>query len=150
MKQGADPLNKAYVIDCDSTMAWCGWQEDRTPCITCHRAKGHWITNRGRRLSKPEMMRLQGMKPEGFKVVVSDMQWGKQIGNAMSCNVLERIFVRLLPAAGLYPAALLRDRWDSAGPAAPATLPVSRKRTASPPRSPVKHKRRLLRQASSD
>jgi len=151
IKKGVDPLRKAYIVDCDSTIAWCGWQEDRTPCITCHRAKGHWITNRGRRLSKPEMMRLQGMTPEGFKVVVSDLQWGKQIGNAMSCNVLERIFVRLLPAAGLYPAARLSDQWEeAAGQAAPATPPVSRKRAASPPKSPVKQKQSLLRRASSD
>merc|ERR1719330_470785 len=57
------------------------------------------------------MMRLQGMNPEGFVQKVSDAQLGKQIGNAMSVNVLERIFVRLLPAAGLYPARSLRDRW---------------------------------------
>merc|ERR1719277_1015304 len=149
-KLGVDPFKEAYLVDCDSTTERLAWQKDRTPCLTCGRANGHWITNRGRRLSKPEMMRLQGMEPEGFKVVVSEKQWGKQIGNAMSCNVLERILVRLLPAAGLYPAARLHDRWESAGTAAPATPPVSRKRTASPPNSPVKHKRRLLRQASSD
>merc|ERR1712060_567403 len=150
IKQGVDPLREAWLVDCDSTRARCKWQKDRTPCITCGRAKGHWITNRGRRLSKAEMMRLQGMTPEGFKVVVSQCQLGKQIGNAMSCNILERILVRLLPAAGLYPAVQLHDRWESAGPAAPATPPVSRKRTASPPKSPVKHKRSLLRRTSSD
>merc|ERR1719330_1914310 len=151
IKQGVDPFSEAYLVDCDSTTERFGWQKDRTPCITCGRANGHWITNRGRRLSKPEMMRLQGMEPEGFKVVVSQGQWGKQIGNAMSCNVLERILVRLLPAAGLHPAALLHDRWESAaGTAAPATPPVSRKRTASPPNSPVKLKRRLLQRVSSD
>ena len=94
-------------------------------------------------MTKPEMMRLQGMDPESFKVVVSDCQWGYQIGNAMSCNVLERIFVRLLPAAGLHPAALLRDRWEPAEQA-PAT-PPARKRAALPPKFPAKQKRTAQR-----
>merc|ERR1711920_1140528 len=112
---------------------------------------GHWITNRGRMLSKAEMMRLQGMTPEDFKVVVSQAQWGKQIGNAMSCNILERIFVRLLPAAGLYSAARLHDRWEPAGQPAPVTPPRSQKRAASPPKSPLKQpKRKLLKRTSSD
>jgi len=44
-------------------------------------------------------------------VAVSDAQLGKQLGNTMSVNVLERLLVRLLPAAGLAAAAGLRDRW---------------------------------------
>merc|ERR1740121_2080166 len=88
---------------------------DSSPCLTCNRAGGHWITNRGRRLTKAEMMRLQGIATpaEGFVQRVSDPQLGKQIGNAMSVNVLERIFVRLLPAAGLWPARQLQDRWEA-------------------------------------
>merc|ERR1712087_46172 len=151
IKQGENPLREAWLVDCDSTEARLKWHKDRTPCITCGRSYGHWITNRGRMLSKAEMMRLQGMAPEDFKVVVSQTQWGKQIGNAMSRNILERIFVRLLPAAGLYPAARLHDRWEPAGEPAPVTPPVSQKRTASLPKSPLKHpKRKLLRQTSSD
>merc|ERR1712129_690817 len=82
--------------------------------MTCGRYDGHWITNRGRRMTKPEMLRLQGMitPSEGFKVVVSEAQLGRQIGNAMSCNVLERLFVRLLPAAGLVAARHLTDQWE--------------------------------------
>merc|ERR1740129_1118349 len=140
LKQGVDPLREAYLVDIDSTRARCAWQKDRTPCITCARSAGHWITNRARRLTKPEMMRLQGMDPQSFKVVVSERQWGNQIGNAMSCNVLERIFVRLLPAAGLHPAARLCDRWEPTGQAAPATPPASKKRAASPPKSPAKQR----------
>merc|ERR1719329_1989484 len=61
------------------------------------------------------MMRLQGMKPENFKVAVTETQWGCQVGNSMSVNVLERILVRLLPAAGLVPTSQkLVDRWEAA------------------------------------
>merc|ERR1711972_712044 len=81
-------------------------------CMTCGRKDGHWITNRGRRVLKTEMMRLQGMDPKAFKVVVSETQLGKQLGNTMSVNVLERLLVRLLPAAGLARKGSLRDRWQ--------------------------------------
>jgi len=66
-------------------------------------------------MTKPEMMRLQGMKPENFKLAVSENQWGSQIGNSMSVNILERIFVRLLPSVGLVPEGKrLTDRWEAA------------------------------------
>jgi len=87
--------------------------KDVTPCLTCSRAGGHWITSRQRRMTKKEMMRLQGMCPETFKVAVSSAQLGKQIGNAMSANVLERLFARVLPAAGLARHGSLVDRWES-------------------------------------
>lgn len=114
-KDGHDPLSKPYIIDHDGTEKFSTCKLDCSPCLTRRRGGGHWVTNRGRRFTKPEMMRLQGMKPENFKVVVSESQWGNQIGNSMSCNVLERIFVRLLPAAGLVTARRrLVDRWEKA------------------------------------
>merc|ERR1719356_2074307 len=62
---------------------------------------------------KTEMFRLQGMDMTKFNQVVSDGELGKQIGNAMSVNILERLFVRLLPAAGLVKGKLT-DRWEVA------------------------------------
>jgi len=136
--KGHDPFNEPWIIDCDSSMARMKYVKDVTPCMTCSRGGGHWVTNRGRRMNKTEMMRLQGMitTEEGFKVAVSECQLGKQIGNAMSVNVLERLFARLLPAAGLAAAGSLVDRWadgeeDDEQPqqAKPAS---SRKRRAAP------------------
>merc|ERR1711957_857686 len=96
-----------YIIDCDSSTYRCkGWL-NRSPCITCTRSKGHWITNRGRRMNKAEVMRLMGMDPTKVKVAVTEGALGKQLGNTMSVNVVERIFVRLLPAAGLVRKALI-------------------------------------------
>lgn len=115
VKAGSDPLKEPWVIDLDSTEKFCTRKHDCTPCITRRRGGGHWITNRGRRMTKPEMMRLQGMKPENFKLAVSENQWGSQIGNSMSVNILERIFVRLLPSVGLVPEGKrLTDRWEAA------------------------------------
>jgi len=83
------------------------------PCITVSRGGGHWVTSRGRRTTKTEMMRLQGMDPTKFKVAVTETQLGKQLGNTMSVNVLERLFVRLLPAANLLKRNEGKDRWES-------------------------------------
>ena len=109
--QGEDPYTKCFVVDCGSSDYRCQSVEGVSPCMTCSRADGHWVTNRGRRLTKEEMLRLQGMNPRKFNVSVSECQLGKQLGNTMSVNVLERILTRLLPAAGLVKGPL-RDRWE--------------------------------------
>ena len=68
-----------------------------------------WISHYGRPLNLPEKCRLQGMDPRRLEVVVSDTEFAKQLGNTMSVNVLERILVAALPAAGW--TAPLHDRW---------------------------------------
>lgn len=157
-RDGADPLKEPFVVDCDSTVKRCGWKHSLSPCITCGRANGHWVTNRGRRFTLPEMLRLQGMDPSTFKVVVSDKQLGKQLGNTMSVNVLERLLARLLPAAGLVSASRLQDRWENGsavdqlestrgcgivrvGDPVRSGRPSGVKRTASKSVSPVRSKR---------
>ena len=62
------------------------------------------------------------MDPRRLKVVVSETEFVKQLGNSMSVNVLERILAAALPAASL--TAPLRDRWASED--AVATLEASR------------------------
>ena len=74
------------------------------------------MTNRGRRVKLEEMMRLHGMDPSEFKVVVPNAQLGIQLGNAMSVNVVERILMRVLPAAGLVKRGSLVDRWEMERP----------------------------------
>ena len=55
-------------------------------------------------------MWLQGMKPTEFTLAVSDAQLARQIGNAMSVNGVERLLMRVLPAAGLVKHGVLVDR----------------------------------------
>jgi site-specific DNA-cytosine methylase len=112
-REGSDPTKEPFVVDCDSSTYRFKWMEDLTPCITCSRGKGHWVTNRGRRLTKEEMFRLQGMDSTQFKVVVSDTQLGKQLGNTMSVNVFERLLTKVLPAAKLAKRGALVDRWKN-------------------------------------
>jgi len=124
---GCKPLEVPYVVDCDSSPYRMKWTKEASPCITCSRAAGHWVTSRGRRLTKDEMMRLQGMRPDNFRIAVSDRQLGIQIGNAMSVNILERLFVRALPAAGLVAHNTLIDHWEDGKQPARMTLAGARK-----------------------
>lgn len=54
-----------------------------------------WNTYLERWASRKELLRLQGF-PDDFHVVVANHHFRRQIGNAMSVNVLEAIFARLL------------------------------------------------------
>lgn len=109
--KGLKPLQKPYLIDCDSTPSFLTIRHDEVMCMTKARGSGHWISNRGRRMNLDEMLRCQGMS-RCFKQVVTDKALGGQIGNAMSQNILERLFVKILPAAGLVPKGKrLSDRW---------------------------------------
>jgi len=110
--QGLDPAKEAFIVDCDSSPGRSVVTRGYSPCITCSRGGGHWLTNRGRRMLKTEMMRLQGMDPTKFTVAVSENRLGHQLGNTMSVCVLERLFTRLLPAAKLV-RSTIKDRWAS-------------------------------------
>merc|ERR1711865_881686 len=111
-RQGLDPAKEAFIVDCDSSPGRSVVTRGYSPCITCSRGGGHWLTNRGRRMLKTEMMRLQGMDPTNFTVAVSENRLGHQLGNTMSVCVLERLFTRLLPAAKLV-RGTIKDRWAS-------------------------------------
>ena len=63
------------------------------PCITCNSYT--WCSPMKRRASHKELLRLQGF-PEDFVITVSDTNIRRQIGNAMSVNVLEALFTELL------------------------------------------------------
>merc|ERR1719468_941385 len=147
--KGHDPFRESWVVDIDSSAARMQYKFDCTPCMTCSRAAGHWVTSRGRRMNTNEMLRLQGMltPSEGFVMAVSERQLGKQVGNAMSCNILERLFVRLLPAAGLARAAQLHDRWQAAK-SAPVT-PKARRVGRAASKTPSPTVKRTLRRTAS-
>jgi DNA (cytosine-5)-methyltransferase 1 len=112
--QGLRPLTNTHVIDIDASAKFRSVMHDRTMCMTKSRAAGFWVTSRGRRMNKDEMLRCQGME-RSFKQVVSDRALGMQIGNAMGQNIIERLLVQLLPAAGLVSQDTpLQDRWRAA------------------------------------
>ena len=61
---------------------------------------------------KEEMMRSLGIDPSKFTRDVSEPELGKQLGNAMAQNVMERLLQRVLPAAG-FMQKLKKDRWTT-------------------------------------
>lgn len=143
--KGVDPLKVPFLVDIDSSTDRMKSMLDLMPCMTCSRSKGHWISNRGRRVNKTEMMRIQGINPATFKVDVTEPQLGKQIGNAMSVNVLERLLVRILPAAKLAPHGALRDRWAKGKPPAELTASGALKRRAASAGTAARKKARVAR-----
>ncbi len=96
-----NPFETTYVMDIDSSTGRAKAMAGCSPCLTRSRYHGHWLSTRGRRMNLDEMLRLQGFRPSQFRSVVSPVELGKQCGNAMSVNVVERVLARLLPVAGL-------------------------------------------------
>ena len=57
------------VVDIDSGEEYGSWTAGYTPCITATsgKARGFFITIRGRRIRVPEVMRCQGMRPKRLR-----------------------------------------------------------------------------------
>ena len=114
VSQGLDPFKEPCIADLDSTKV--SWKHNMSPCLTRTRGGmgGFWVTCRGRRFTVNEMLRLQGVSPRLLNLsVVSSRQMGLLCGNAMSCNVLERILFRALPAVSLAEQSHLLPRWET-------------------------------------
>ena len=90
--EGLDPWELPYVVDVDTSVEWrpkrfvCG----RVPCLTYSKTSGFWITNRGRRMTPAECMRIQGISarqtaglPDGFIRAC--------VGNSMTVCVVSAI-----------------------------------------------------------
>ena len=81
------------------------WHENKSGVITSYpyscalragASHNYLLVNGERRLTPLEMLRLQGF-PDDFKIVVSDAQIRKQIGNAVPVNMIEMTLNRFLP-----------------------------------------------------
>ena len=84
MSSGKDPFERDYIIDVGCSQPY--FMEDIAPTLTASRCseRGYWSTQRFRRLSIPEMMRLQGadfVTLHGWEEVISERQMGEIVGN---------------------------------------------------------------------
>ena len=84
MSSGKDPFECDYIGDIGSSTPH--FREGMAPTLTATRCKqrGYWSTKRFRRLSIPEMMRLQGADftlLRGWEDVISENQMGEIVGN---------------------------------------------------------------------
>jgi len=75
-----ESIQNHLVIDHNSSARFCGWMKDKVMSMTKSRARGHWVTTRGRPMNLDETLRCPGME-RSFEPVVSDVQLGSQIGN---------------------------------------------------------------------
>ncbi len=124
-----NPLTSNIVADIDGSQG-PHWMQGVVPCLTRARcgASSHWVMSRGRRLNLMEMLRLMGIQSSEVNLrCVTANQLGRMIGNSMSVNVLERLFLRALPVSGLVPPTLqLNARWESLAVATETALSLSR------------------------
>lgn len=117
-KLGGTPSSDPYIIDLAASASRETFRRGEAPCLTASHAgeRAYWATWLGKRLDIKQLMKLQGYDnhPKGkpYKVNISDRRMGHILGNAMSVNVLERVLVRALHAAGLT-RKRLPDRWQS-------------------------------------
>ena len=104
-------------MDVDASERFAGrWMEGASPTITCARGitGGYYVSSLQRKLTSFEMARLQGFPKTPMNKYIrrcTPTCINGAIGNAMSCNILERIIPRALWASGLL-ADLPTDPWE--------------------------------------
>ncbi len=101
-----DPHTTSCFIDVMASAGWTSTMQDICPCLTATRSAtgGHYITKCQRLLTVAEICRLQCLPPDRHDWVaakVSQREFLRAVGNAMSANVLARILSHTLYAAGL-------------------------------------------------
>ena len=130
-KYGSQIWQEDLVLDVGCSAGWQSKLSDLCPCLIRTRclSKGYYLPKQLRRLTSIECARLQGLPDrlvesiQGFLVKkgkCADLEAAEKqvmgaLGDSMSINVLMRILVRALPAAGLWPSSLKSsDPWSSA------------------------------------
>ena len=114
MMKDFNPTVHPCIVDIDSTK-W-NWRFNESLCLTKSRGSsgGFYVTNRGRRLTVTEQLRLQAYDPKRINMTcISERQLSQAIGNTMTVSVVERILLRALPAAGLVLSRDLNRRWEN-------------------------------------
>ncbi len=106
-------VNNDIIIDIDSAVM--NWRHNESLCLTASRGRtgGYFVSSRGRRMTAEECLRLQAYNPKLVNLAcISQVQVKMAAGNAMTVSVIERMFLRLLPAAKLARVGNLKRRWE--------------------------------------
>jgi DNA (cytosine-5)-methyltransferase 1 len=96
--QARMPKDHARNLYCVKWRGGDGTSQNYSPCITT--STDIFITKYNRNLTPFEKFRLQGF-PDWMDIVVPPTVLSKQVGNAMSVNVLEHLFVQVFKSLGL-------------------------------------------------
>jgi len=83
-RQGGNPKHDTYIFDVQTSVEWRPKMiaKSRCPCMTYSRGSGLWLSNRGRRMSVGECLRIQGISKRKF-VGVPDHRIREMVGNSM-------------------------------------------------------------------
>jgi site-specific DNA-cytosine methylase len=112
---GYDPDVTSIFVDVDASESFRQWKAEESMTLTRTRSKagGWYVTTHKRRTSTEEMLMLQGMRPDIINVQkLGRVSLNSAIGNAMSANVLERLFSRLLWVSGVVNNKI-KDQWEN-------------------------------------
>ena len=129
MADGHNPWEEPYIIDVDVSIEWRPNNHalGRVPCLTYSRTAGLWITNRGRRMSPAECMRIQGISARQTSGL-PDSFIRACVGNSMSVPVVSTLIdcalalvktVKLAPLAMAQSATIENSRRDPERPTPP-------------------------------
>ena len=107
------------IVDIGCSIKFRHFSLDRFPTITAGRGAGlgWWIVDLGRQCVVEDLLRLQGIPENRYDYSaagVTPHRLGFMRGNAMSCNVLERLLPNVLKAIGVRPSFPQPDRWAGA------------------------------------
>lgn len=105
--QGTDPRKVPVAIDvgCSPKYETYGVDVSRTLCQARAKTGGFWISNRGRKMTAVEMMRISGILPEkelrGWETLVSKSQFQGMLGNCVPVPLVGAVLQNALYSAGL-------------------------------------------------
>ena len=105
-KKGWDPKTDVIVTDVGCSEKFNNTMVNLMPCITARRgeARAYYISTKGDKMSHKDMLMSHGMPPRFYDrdaAGVAKGQFGKQLGNGISCNVMMRWLPKALFSAGL-------------------------------------------------
>ena len=105
--RGVDPRKVPVAVDVGCSKAYATFGVDISRTLSCGRAKtgGFWLSNRGRKMTTEEMMKVSGLKPEqemvGWNQLVSRAQFQGMLGNCVPVPLVGSVLQNAMFAAGL-------------------------------------------------
>merc|ERR1712051_362382 len=79
------------VMNIERSSNWGSQSQTISPTLLTGVSRGFWLLSRGRRLTGPETLRLQGIPTELYKWPTNENTQRRQAGNAICVSVLTEI-----------------------------------------------------------
>ncbi|CAE7244095.1 haeIIM [Symbiodinium sp. CCMP2592] len=106
-KQKLDPRQVPVAVDIDCSPRFASYGVNQLKTLTKSRGScgGHWLSNRGRKMTINELMRVTGINPielRGYKEEgISDAQLGGMLGNSIPVPLILGVLTQAMKAGGL-------------------------------------------------